>query len=159
MDASYVAGFFDGEGCGRVTKVGGKGGRRKLWKPTIEMSNTNKKVIDDIHAFIKVGKVYPYKGKRKGRKTQYRIYIWGYKEITQFCDLIIDKVIVKKEILELVRAFARYVEKTRYKHKVWCGKHVGWTDEDIQFVKAAFVIPIRDLIRTSSNKGKRTVMV
>jgi len=157
LNIDYVAGFFDGEGCARTTRVGYALGRKKLWKPVIEMSNTNKKVIEEIHNFIKMGKVYEYHPKRRGAKTQWRIYIWGL-DIIKFCDLIKNKTIVKREILYLVREFAEYVESTKYKHKTWRGKHQGWTEEDIQFTKEKFVVPIRNLIRTSSNKGRRLIV-
>jgi len=163
IDPNYVAGFFDGEGCARTTKIGGgKGGRRRLWKPVIEITNTNEEVMRKIHEFIGVGKFYIYRHKHNPKmKDQYRICIWGFEGITKFCDLIMDKTIIKKDILKLVREFATYVEETRVKHKTHLHKYgsMGWTDEDIQFVKDTFVIPIRNLIRASSNKAKRTIII
>ena len=167
IDLNYIAGFFDGEGCARATKVGAckyKDGkeRRRLWKPMIDVSNTNEEVIREIHDFLKIGKVYVHHNKHNPKiKDQWRLCIWGYKDIIQFCDLIMEKTVVKKEILKLVREFAIYVESTKMKHKTWTNKrgNMGWTDEDIEFVRQKFVVPIRDLIRMSSNKGRRTVMI
>lgn len=158
LNNDYLAGFFDGEGCGRVAKVGGSKGRRRYWKPLISLSNTNKEVMDEIYDFIKLGHLHKYHIKKDG-KIQWKIYITNPKSIIKFCDLIIDKVIIKREILELIKKFAIYLENTRKKHKVSKGKCIGWTDEDIQFINEKYVIPIRDLIRVSSGKGKRSLTI
>ena len=52
MNWSYLAGFFDGEGC--VQKNKNQTGR---YYPYLDITNTNTKVLEEIRAFLELNKI------------------------------------------------------------------------------------------------------
>ena len=61
-DAAYIAGLFDGEGCVQYkkywdTKRKDRPKRYKVWRISLEMSMTDKSVIQWVHEVLGVGTV------------------------------------------------------------------------------------------------------
>jgi len=60
-EVAYIAGLFDGEGCVQykqhLTNKRKNGKRYKTWRVTLEMSMTDKPVIDWVHQTLGVGTV------------------------------------------------------------------------------------------------------
>lgn len=81
MNWSYIAGFFDGDGC--ITK-------EKIWR--IILTNTNKKVLESIRDFIGFGRIYSYRINRLKINMQ---------DTLTFIKKVKDKIIVRKpKVLE-----------------------------------------------------------
>ena len=62
IDASYIAGLFDGEGCAQYkqyldTKRKNRPRRYKVWRVSMEMSMTDEMVIRWVHETLNVGTV------------------------------------------------------------------------------------------------------
>lgn len=148
MNVKYLAGFFDGEGSAYAAKVGGFSGRMRLWKPRISLVNTDEKIMKEIFLFLRLGKLRARK--QRGHYKRKRKIIWDLaidksSDVVSFCELLIPETIIKKRRLELVKAFAEYVLDTRVKHKTWPHKHVGWSKDDVDFIKNKFAIPLNNL--------------
>jgi len=72
----YIAGFFDGEGCIVVKeymKYNPVMKKRYLCKTIrMEVCNTDHDIINDIHNFFKLGKIYTLKKRKESYKEQIR---------------------------------------------------------------------------------------
>lgn len=96
MNWSYIAGFLDGEGSIRV--------EHKIPRVRIELFNTNREVIEEIHRFLGFGNVYhiPAKkrSKQKQRKDQYWLSITHHEDVLFFLKKVTKFLIVKKKKAE-----------------------------------------------------------
>ncbi len=103
MNWDYLAGFLDGEGSIII-----KPPRVRLY-----ISNTNKKVLEDIRKFVNCGKVYDISMKNKSEKwsKQYGWTICFHKEVLKILKNLREKLIIKKELCE--RAIS-YIENKRW---------------------------------------------
>ena len=84
MNLDYLSGFLDGEGC--ITLAG---------TPTVTISQTNQKILDDIVLLTKVGKVYVTPKRDPKHKQQWCWTVTGLTAI-EFLESIVDKLYLKK---------------------------------------------------------------
>ncbi|OGZ68861.1 MAG: hypothetical protein A3D35_03065 [Candidatus Staskawiczbacteria bacterium RIFCSPHIGHO2_02_FULL_34_9] len=87
MNWSYIAGFFDGEGS--ISPNGG--GFR------VSIPQTNKKVLEEILHFTKVGFVINVKKRQAHWKDSWVYYIASKKDVYYFLSKTMPFLIVKKE--------------------------------------------------------------
>lgn len=113
---AYFAGILDGEGSiciGSYTKT--KGGK-PLWSLSIQVSNTEEKMIDWLIENIG-GKKYIYtraQTPKNSRKTVYRWQILGHK-MYEICLLVLPYSVIKKRQLEIMIAFSESLKNKDYR--------------------------------------------
>lgn len=84
MDWSYIAGFFDGEGCVQQNK--NQTGR---YYPYLDITNTNIKVLEEMAIFLrsndircKVNKLWRNRGGIKGLAPAHHLTIYDKESVT-----------------------------------------------------------------------------
>ena len=109
LDIAYIAGLFDGEGNVSYKKYPKKRkGAKKdymTWNIRLEISMTDKNIIELVHETLMVGTVHekpPGKG-QLGKKMQYR-WRCGYRDALHVCKLLWPYVIIKLHKIEQIIA-------------------------------------------------------
>ena len=107
LDIPYIAGLFDADGCASYKKYPKKrkGIKKdyKTWNIALEISMTDKNVIELVHETLGVGTVRekpPGKG-QLGKKMQYR-WRCGYRDALYVCKLLWPHTIVKLHKIEQI---------------------------------------------------------
>ena len=107
LDIPYIAGLFDGEGNVSYKKYPKKRkGAKKdymTWNIRLEISMTDKNVIELVHETLMVGTVHkkpPGKG-QLGRKMQYR-WRCSHRDALHVCKLLWPYVVVKLHKIEQI---------------------------------------------------------
>ena len=110
MNWNYLAGFLDGEGSIIINPP-----RVRLY-----ISNTNKKILDEIKEFVKCGSVYEVnmKNKNKKWKKQYGWTIGFHRDVLRILKNLRSKLVVKRELCEKA---ITYIENKRW-HKFYLTK-------------------------------------
>lgn len=103
MNWDYLAGFIDGEGSIIINPP-----RVRLY-----LSNTNKKVLEEINKFLKCGKVYDINMENKSTKwsKQYGWTIANHCDVLKILKGIRNKLIIKRELCEQA---IKYIENKRW---------------------------------------------
>jgi len=107
LDIAYIAGLFDGEGTVSYKKYPKKRkGVKKdyvTWNIRLEISMTDKNVIELVHETLMVGTVHekPPGKNQLGRKMQYR-WRCGYRDALHVCKLLWPHVIIKLHKIEQI---------------------------------------------------------
>ena len=107
LDIAYIAGLFDGEGNVSYKKYPKKRkGVKKdyiTWNIRLEISMTDKNVIELVHETLMVGTVHekPPGKNQLGRKMQYR-WRCGYRDALYVCKLLWPYVQVKLHQIEQI---------------------------------------------------------
>ena len=85
LDTAYIAGLFDGEGSltYKKYKEKKKNGTYDCWRISMEISMTDKNVIELVHETLMVGTVRPKKVP-KGMKSQWR-WRCTFRDCLQVC--------------------------------------------------------------------------
>lgn len=94
MTKEYVAGFFDGEGS--ITH-NGKGYR-------ITISQTNKRVLQEIKGLLKIGYIFKNRKRQAHWKESWVYYIAKQKDVYLFLQVISPFMVIKKGLA--IRVFA-----------------------------------------------------
>ena len=95
MNDSYIAGFFDGDGCVSIEKKG-----RHI---NLVIGQRDREVLDCIQQYLGYGTIRFYKG-----KTDYHLlYISSMDKIIEFSNRILPYSIVKRRQLELAIEFCK----------------------------------------------------
>jgi stalled ribosome alternative rescue factor ArfA len=107
LDIAYIAGLFDADGSVSYKKYPKKRkGVKKdymTWNIRLEISMTDKNVIELVHETLMVGTVHkrpPGKG-QLGKKMQYR-WRCGYRDALYVCKLLWPYAIVKLHKIEQI---------------------------------------------------------
>jgi len=107
LDIAYIAGLFDADGCASYKKYSKKreGIKKdyKTWNIALEISMTDKNVIELVHETLGVGTVRekpPGKG-QLGKKMQYR-WRCGFRDALHVCKLLWPHVVVKLHKIEQI---------------------------------------------------------
>ena len=107
LDIAYIAGLFDGEGNVSYKRYPKKRkGAKKdymTWNIRLEISMTDKNIIELVHETLMVGTVHekpPGKG-QIGKKMQYR-WRCGYRDALHVCKLLWPHVIIKLHKIEQI---------------------------------------------------------
>ena len=107
LDIAYIAGLFDGEGNVSYKKYPKKRkGTKKdymTWNIRLEISMTDKNIIELVHETLMVGTVHekpPGKG-QIGRKMQYRCRC-SHRDALHVCKLLWPYVIIKLHKIEQI---------------------------------------------------------
>ena len=107
LDIAYIAGLFDADGSVSYKKYPKKRkGVKKdymTWNIRLEISMTDKNVIELVHETLMVGTVHkrpPGKG-QLGKKMQYR-WRCGYRDALYVCKLLWPHTIVKLHKIEQI---------------------------------------------------------
>ena len=107
LDIAYIAGLFDGEGNVSYKKYPKKRkGTKKdymTWNIQLEISMTDKNIIELVHETLMVGTIHekpPGKG-QIGKKMQYR-WRCGYRDALHVCKLLWPYVIIKLHKIEQI---------------------------------------------------------
>lgn len=121
MEWSYVAGFFDGEGCvncGLSTRLNKT---RRNWYPVARclMTNTDKSVLDAIQTNFSLGTIQPKILNRSTphgesilpKKAEYTLIICKQSDVVRFVDGIYPYSITKKKQLKLIGEAVRFIQK------------------------------------------------
>ena len=107
LDIPYIAGLFDADGCASYKKYSKKrkGIKKdyKTWNIALEISMTDKNVIELVHETLMVGTVHkkpPGKG-QIGKKMQYR-WRCSHRDALHVCKLLWPYAIVKLHKIEQI---------------------------------------------------------
>jgi len=110
-DISYLAGLFDGEGCVQYkqyldTKRKDRPKRYKVWRISLEMSMTNKEVMEWVYNLVKCGSLkVNIKNKSPSAKPHYKDqWRWrcSHRDAYQVAKLMWPYAIVKLHKLEQI---------------------------------------------------------
>ena len=107
LDISYIAGLFDADGSVQYKKYPKKRkGVKKdymTWNIRLEISMTDKNVIELVHETLMVGTIHkkPPGKNQLGKKMQYR-WRCGYRDALQVCKLLWPYAIVKLHKIEQI---------------------------------------------------------
>jgi hypothetical protein len=107
----WLAGIIDGEGTIRIVEryASSVVKRYDRYVPEISLTNTSQKMIDEILNLSKTFNFSAYIYKRKGtNRYRFDITISGVKRLQNFIPLIIDKIIAKKEQIELLDKYLHF---------------------------------------------------
>jgi hypothetical protein len=99
----YLAGMIDGEGTVSIHWITIKGKKRPI--PIVQISNTNKAVLEKIKEFTGIGHIntsYKYNAYNPRVKPCYKWIVRNKIEIFQFLTQIKDLLIIKKPQAELL---------------------------------------------------------
>ena len=106
MNWDYIAGFFDGEG----TLVG----RRKGFR--IAITQTNKKVLEGIKKFSKIGHICDITKRKIHWKDSWVYFVAKQSDVYLFLKKVEPKLIVKRELTgKAVRALRVYLKTEKRK--------------------------------------------
>ena len=106
LDVSYMAGLFDGEGSVYVRQITEKRKNKnpcKVWKIRMEMSMTDKNVMELFHETLGVGilKERKFNNVPAHYKKQYR-WMCSHRQALQVCKLFWPHSIVKLQNIEKI---------------------------------------------------------
>ena len=93
MSWQYIAGFFDGEGSAN---------KYKNRIPRIQLTNTNRQVLEIIRDFMQCGSIYLHRMKHDNWKDCYVLVIHSYKDVLFFCRSILKFLIIKKTTIQKI---------------------------------------------------------
>ena len=120
INKSYIAGFFDADGCLSIIRSYPYERNREAsvrYSPVINFTNTNRKVLEEIQKFLGCGKVYTHKSVKPNWKKRNVIQIGGCKAVFRVLEEIVDFLIIKKSLAEKVLQYRVYFSDGRsYKH-------------------------------------------
>jgi hypothetical protein len=108
LDVPYMAGLFDGEGSVYIKQIMEKRKDRKkpckVWKIRMEMSMTDKNVMELFHETLGVGTLRERKFKGEYAKNWKKQYRWSasHRQALLVCKLLWPYVIVKLHKIEQV---------------------------------------------------------
>lgn len=121
MNYDYLAGFIDGEGSIIL-----KSPRVRLY-----ISNTNKKVLDDIKKFVNCGTVFEVKRKIHGNwKKQYGWTVAAHKDSLRILRNLRKRLIIKRDLCEKA---IKYIENKR-----WQGEYLSKKElERLKYLKSS----------------------
>ena len=110
----YLAGFLDGEGSIII-----KPPRVRLY-----VSNTNKKILEEIRDFVNCGSVYEINMKNKSNRwsKQYSWTICFHKEVLKILKNLRSRLVIKKELCEKA---IFYIENKRWQKYYLSKKELG----------------------------------
>jgi len=87
MNWNYIAGFFDGEGTfGKYSKSGYKVG----------ITQSNKKVLEEIQSFTGIGYIHHIKKRQSHWKNAWVYYIAKQEDVYSFLNKISNKIVIKE---------------------------------------------------------------
>ena len=112
IERSYIAGFFDGEGCVHIGKYMPKGRKTSSYTLHIHACNTDKGVIDYFHKTFKDGRICI----RKESDRRNVLYIWEMKsqKAMAFLEIIRPFLKIKKDQADIAIDFQRTLGKSHY---------------------------------------------
>ena len=107
LDVPYMAGLFDGEGSVYVKQITEKRKGKnpcKVWKIRMEMSMTDKNVMELFHETLGVGTLRERKFKGEYAKNWKKQYRWtcSHRQALHVCKLFWPHCIVKLDKIEKV---------------------------------------------------------
>ena len=131
---AYIAGLLDGEGVITVTKHRGRYRRSKTaqYVPKVEISNTDRKVIDWLNSRIN-GVVWT-SSRKKGWKKLYTWRLQRQEEILDFLLNVLPYLIIKSGQAKLMIKLLTLRQPRRRK---------PWTKEEIEIVEEIKRLNIR----------------
>lgn len=110
---AWLAGFWDGEGCIRLSPRKPKGGNNWI-VPELSVTNTHlqtmekmSKILTELEIGHHLAEMHRLHNRLNHRKC-YRIMIAGQKRTKKFLDLIIPYLITKKEQAKTCKEFVDY---------------------------------------------------
>jgi len=106
MDASYIAGLVDGEGCFSITKhVTNKGPNRFDLHPYCSIALKQKWLLEEIKEFFGFGFVRKKKSHRKNQSDTYEFVCRSQSECLLFCNRLMPYLVLKKDRAILLKSF------------------------------------------------------
>ena len=100
MNWEYLAGFFDGEGNVNINKITKQNGKFS-YAIQLRIYNSEEKVLLQIKKFINIGQIYKVK-RLPATNYVYELTITNKKDVKFFLDNIVDKLIIKQEIIQYI---------------------------------------------------------
>jgi len=98
MNWAYITGFFDGEGS--IVFYRKKTGSNLIY-PIMCFTNANRKVLEEIHQFVKCGgiSVDHYADEFRNHKQTFRLQIAKFSKLRELASQMLPHSIVKQEKL------------------------------------------------------------
>jgi hypothetical protein len=126
-DLNYIAGFLDGEGCVSIRKLNMKrkdGSPRFIFAPIIEISNTNREVLEYIRKALglTINVNIHESGAYGNRKMAYKFAIKGWRNCLHVAKMLIPFSMVKQKQLYILIKFCegrteKFFMNTPYEEK------------------------------------------
>lgn len=95
----YLAGIIDGEGSISLYKVSYPTKRGFIWRPSVQITNTDLELIEAVKDMCDGGHIVPQEDKRGNRKTQYHYHMASSVQRKVISQLLL---IIKKRHKELL---------------------------------------------------------
>lgn len=167
MEISYIAGFFDADGCLSCGFNSKQNKVRRQWWPSINvrLANTNRSVLIAIQKRLGFGRIYKNKLKYFEDHKQWSIMFYfiisKMEEVITFIDLIYPHSVAKRKQLRLGRQAASFIEENRPRVGCVPGKPRGtmnrWSEKNLQAFNVCFVAKIKELKLNSSKRGRKRI--
>jgi len=108
IEKAYWAGFIDGEGSIRISKVHSGLGTHKTptYVPRISVGNTNKQALNELKQFIGCGRVYLQRPAIGRQKTQF-FYEATHRNAEHLIKKVLPYLRLKKTQAELLLGFIK----------------------------------------------------
>lgn len=107
LDAAYIAGIVDGEGCVTLSKLTDATMRDgHSYRPCVMISNTNRVLMQYLTAIVGVGRVNKRKPSSPNSKISYVWVCWS-KQATSLLYQLLPFLVLKKKQAELLLDFQR----------------------------------------------------
>lgn len=106
IEAAYIAGIIDGEGCFSVHLTWGRN-RFPFAGTSLGISNTHLRLIEWIKSKLKVNQKYSYRDRKRGSKRTYSLVIGHRNHLKKIIGMIQPYLIVKEQLAIL---FLRILE-------------------------------------------------
>lgn len=147
IDLRWLAGFFDGEGCVNITRVG----KKRHPELRVYVTNTDEAIVHLI-ASATGGRVSKARVLRTGWKAN-RNVIWTARRARKFLETIRPYVLLKKAQVELGIAFSQQREdRCRSRYNIVRGR-TGRTYRVLTETALSRDLEVLEMMNTLNKKG------
>ena len=105
VNYSYIAGFFDGEGCITILTIKLK--NRFQLRPKIDLTQKKQEILHIIKKKLGYGYIY------KTKENISKLLICSYKDLNNFINNVGKYIIIKKEQIDLLKLFLNKCSDSR----------------------------------------------
>jgi hypothetical protein len=135
VDLSYIAGFFDGEGCVRFSEDRRRPHRAPSYCLRVALAQKKRRVLDQVVEFLGCGSVY-YLGKSGGHQAN-----WSSDSAAKVLRALLPYLTCKREEAEIALA----AQEARSTHR-------GWAYHALRFIKNPDYVPTPTTTPTKTMK-------
>lgn len=109
FEKGWLSGLLDGEGSIKLRPRS----NGKTFKPSIEIANNNKELLDAIQNIIPEGKIYKKEWNNENWETSYQFIIWKQESMKNLLQQLKDHLFVKRRRAELMLQFIALREASK----------------------------------------------